>query len=341
MRICILFLLSAFSLFAQFSMTGAQTSEPKIAVQNSILAKVNGTTISMMDVKKRMDMMFYQHYPQHANSIQARFQFYEQSWRRVLSDIIDQELILADAADKEVKVTDGEIREEIEARFGPNVMSTLDQINVSYDEAWKMIKNEMIVQRMNWWFIQAKAISKVTPQQIKQGYRNYLEINPAYTQWKYRVLTIRDCKNSEAPEDLFAQIKDCSIDKLSSTLADLEKKFSCALSLSNEYLATDTELADSHRNALSPLSPGAYSHPAAQVSRDKKKVYRIFYLEEKIDHAAASFEEMAPMIKNELLQRASAEVSQNYLNKLRKHYRFDADHIKESLPSDLHPFSLQ
>src|SRR5579872_3060389 len=100
--------------------------EPKISMQNTILAKVNGTTISMMDVKKKMDILFHQNYPQLADSNQARFQFYEVSWRHVLMEMIDHELILADAAEKEVKLTDGEVREEMEARFGPNVMLTLD-----------------------------------------------------------------------------------------------------------------------------------------------------------------------------------------------------------------------
>ena len=42
---------------------GEYSSEPKIAVQNAILAQVNGKTISMIDVKKKMDMVFYQAIP--------------------------------------------------------------------------------------------------------------------------------------------------------------------------------------------------------------------------------------------------------------------------------------
>ena len=114
MRYITLCLLVSSSLFAQFTMTG-QPNAQKIAVQNSILAKVNGTTISMIDVKKKMDLIFHQHYAHLADSTQAKFQFYETSWRRVLSEMIDNELILADAADKEVKLTDGELREEIES----------------------------------------------------------------------------------------------------------------------------------------------------------------------------------------------------------------------------------
>lgn len=347
MRYLTLCLLLTSSVFAQFKMTG-HSSAPKIVVQNSILTKVNGTTISMMDVKKKMDMIFHQHYAHLADNPQARFQFYEVSWRRVLSEMIDHELILADAADKEVKLTDGEIREEIESRFGPNVMSTLDKIELTYDEAWKFVKNEMIVQRMNWWFIQAKAITKVTPQEIKQGYRLYLKDHPAYTQWKYQVLTIRAADKQPLSEDLpkalFAAIQEQNptAETLTKFLKDFESKHpSCSLSFSNEFSATDAELSESHRSALANLEAGQYSAPTLQVARDKKQVYRIFYLGEKIAHAASTFEEMAPMIKNELLQKASMETSQNYLVKLRKHYRYDAEHLKETLPDNLTPFSLQ
>ena len=316
----------------------------KIGVQNSILAKVNGTTISMMDVKKKMDMIFYQNYPHLSESSQARLQFYENSWRRILMEIIDNELILADAADREIKIADAEIREEIESRFGPNVMSTLDQIGVTYDEAWKMTKNDMIVQRMSWWFIQAKALAKVTPQEIRQSYRLYIKEHPAFTEWKYRVLSIRGEHSEEVAQQLHETMlaEDPALDFLPTFLKDFETKHpDCTISLSTEYNAVDSELAESHRASLSALTPGSFGPPTLQVSRDKQQVYRIFYLSEKIEHPVPSFEEMASRLKNELLQKSSFEISQVYLEKLRKHYRFDAAHLDESLPADFKPFAIQ
>ena len=118
--------------FSQF-----QNRDQKIAIQNTILSKVNGKTISMMDVKKRMDMLFHQSYPQHVHSNTARVQFYEASWRHILMDMVDNELIISDANDKEIKVTDGEVREVMEERFGPNVMQTLDKIGLTYEKPGK------------------------------------------------------------------------------------------------------------------------------------------------------------------------------------------------------------
>ena len=168
-------------LFFGFSALFAQMAPPKmpdqgrIAFQNSILCKVNENTISMMDVKKKLDLLFHQSYPNLEDSAQARFQFYETSWRHVLSEMINEELMVSDATEKEIKLTDGEIREEVESRFGPSVMTTLDRIGLTYDEAWKMVRKDLIVRRMSWWFIHAKALQNVTPKDIRASYQNYIK----------------------------------------------------------------------------------------------------------------------------------------------------------------------
>ena len=316
----------------------------KIGVQNSILAKVNGTSISMVDVKKKMDLLFHQNYPQLAQSSQAKYQFYEASWRHVLMEMIDNELILADAADKEIKLTDGEIREEIESRFGPNVMSTLEKVGVSYDDAWKMVKNELVVRRMTWWFIHSKAYAKVTPQEIKQAYRDHLEKNPAYVDWKYRVITLKGESVAALADELYGKIVQSqhSPEQLQSVFDAFQAEHpSVSLQLSSEFAAKNADVSDAHRRSLEKLQPFEYSQPVVQKSRDQQEVVRLFYLAGKTDHPAASFEEMSPLLKNELLQKSVGEIAENYIGKLRKHYRFDSAHLEETLPNDMHPFSIQ
>lgn len=315
--------------------------EPKIAVQNSILAKVNGKTISMMDVKKKMDLIFHQSYPNLLHSNPARIQFYETSWKQAFMDLIDNELILSDALDKEIKLTDGEIREVMEERFGPNVMQTLDQIGLTYDETWKMVKNELIVQRMTWWFVQTKALSSVTPQDIRQSYRLYLEQNPPYSDWKYRLISLRvDAENEPLSEKIYQILSESgkSPEEMLPTLKQLEEP-GVAISLSNEFVSKTQDLSDLHKASLDSLLPGCYSKPSFQMSRiDQKMVYRIFYLAEKTDHPAPSFDDLSQTLRNELLQKAMAQEWGNYLGKLRKYYGFDAQNL---IPEDLHPFSLQ
>jgi hypothetical protein len=66
--------------------------------------------------------------------------------------------------------------------------------------------------------------------------------------------------------------------------------------------------------------------------------YRIFYLASKTEHPAPSFEDLSQQLRNDLVQKAVVDESKTYLQKLRKNYGFDAEN---SLPQDLHPFSLQ
>ncbi len=338
------FTLFATSLFAAPMPPMSMGDNQKIGVQNSILAKVNGTTISMMDVKKKMDLLFHQNYPHLLHANQARFQFYEASWRHVLMEMIDNELLLADAADKEIKLADAEVREEIENRFGPNVMTMLDKIGLTYDEAWKLIKNDMIVKRMTWWFIHSKALSKVTPQDIKVAYQHKLKETPPYVEWTYRVITLKGEQPAVAAEELYQKIEAASPapDQLTAILKEFEATHSgVSASLSNEYVGKDIEISETHRAALSSLQPAQYSKPLTQTRRDNSETCRIFYLSHAVDHPAPAFEELAPILKNELIQKASGEISQNYIEKLRKHYRFDASHLKETLPDDLQPFAIQ
>lgn len=289
----------------------------QIAMQNKILTKVNGTTISMLDVRKKMDMLFHQNYPQLAESTQARLQYYEASWKQVLQEMVDTQLMLADAGTKEIKLTDGEIREEMESRFGPNVMRTLEKIGLSYDETWDMVKNEMIVRRMSWWFIHSRAIGSVTPEDIRQAYRTYLTQNPPYQEWTYQVISIKDEK---LVEDVYKKLLE------SDQVVEHE-----AVQVSAEYVAKTQDLSETHRTALASLELGGYSEPTL-----KKGVYRILHLIKKEDHPAPPFETLADQLRSDLIQKAIVVESKTYMERLRNQHSYE-----HAIPEDLHPFSLQ
>jgi hypothetical protein len=320
--------------------------EPKVSVQNQILTKVNGNTISVIDVMKKMDLLLHQNYPQFADSPQSRFQFYASSWRSIFNEMVDTQLILADAADKEIKLTDGEIREEMEERFGPNILFTLDKIGLTYDDAWKMVKNEMIVRRMTWFFVHSKAVQSVSPESIRKAYKTYLEEHPPYQQWNYRVIALRAEENACA---LASEVHRLLLEKTQSpeTAAPFLEEWQrqhpgCSVSVSNEYSVKDSELSASHYEALSALAPGSYSPPITAASRrEAKPVYRIFYLASAADHPAPAFEDLSLELKNTLIQQSIAKESESYLHKLRNHYGYDPARLKESVPDTLQPFHLE
>ncbi len=340
----LILLFSAATCFAQ--MNFSPHPEPQISVKNRILTTVNGNAISVVDVMKKMDMLLHQNYPQFADSPQARFQFYATSWRPILMEMIDTELILSDAEEKEVKLTDGEVREEMEDRFGPGVQLTLEKIGLSYDDAWKMVRKELIVRRMLWFFAQSKAIQSVSPQAIREAYRQYLTENPAYQEWSYRVITLRsEEEGTELAENVLGLLATATagVECVAEQLKEWEAGHpGTTLSISNEYVARDTDLSESHRSILATLSPGSYSQPTIQSSRlEKRPLQRIFYLKDKIDHPAPAFDELAPQLKNELTQKAVAKESEGYMKKLRKYYGFDQDGLKQTLPENLQPFALE
>lgn len=329
-------------LLCLFSLTAFASNLPpidfsenqKIAVQNSILAKVNGNTISVIDVKKKMDLAFHRNFPHLEQSNEARCQFYEASWRHVLMEMIDQELILADATEKNIPLSDGEVREEMESRFGPNIMFTLDKLKLTYDETWKMVKDEMTVQRMTWWFIHSKAMSQVTPQDIRQAFRVYIKENPAFQEWKYQVIVIRGDSLEEKAKTIYAKLQETHQNP--EEALDSLKKIDPSIQISSTFTATDKQLSEAHKTALSNLSAGEYSKPLLQKSRsDHQFVARIFYLSEKTDHPAPQFEAMSHTLRDQLVQKAVSQESVAYLGRLRKQYSY-----YENIPEGLHPFSL-
>jgi hypothetical protein len=328
-------ILFAAAAFANASSQVDFSDDQKIAIQNSILAKVNGETISVIDVKKKMDLAFHRSYPHLENNTAARYQFYEGSWRHVLMEMIDHQLILTEAAEKEIPLSDTDVREEMESRFGPNIMFTLDRIGLTFDETWKIVKDELLVQRMTWWFIHSKAISQVTPQDIRQAFRIHVKENPAFEELRYRVIAIR----GEDPQATAEKVRNILIEKAlspESAIAVL-KEMDPTIQVSSEFVANDKELSDAHKSALYQLTPGSYSVPVLQKSKaDNKVVARIFYLNEKTFHPAPQFDSLAHTLRDQLIQKAVTQESSTYLTKLRKNHPF-----YENIPEDFHPFSLQ
>jgi hypothetical protein len=220
-------------------------------------------------------------------------------------------------------------------------MQTLDKIGLTYDETWKMVKNELIVQRMNWWFIQSKAMSSIAPQDIREAYQHHLQDNPPYAEWKYRVVSIRADKGDEITAEKAYQLlsqSDKNPNELENLLKNLETP-DTKIAISNEFTAKTQDLSEVHKASLENLSPGTYSKPSFSLSRaDHKSVYRIFYLIDKTDFPAPSFDAISQELRNNLIQKAIAQESSGYLSKLRKYYGFESD---QTVPDDLQPFSLQ
>ena len=85
-----------------------------IVTHNAVLATIRGKVLTVVDVQSKLDMLFYQQFPQFSESVDAKFEFYKTNWRRVLEDLVNRQLILLFAENKNFQVSSGDLREEME-----------------------------------------------------------------------------------------------------------------------------------------------------------------------------------------------------------------------------------
>lgn len=323
--------------------------EMQITINNRILAKVNGKAISVMDLTKKMDMQFYRQFPQYATSVQARFQFYQANWKYVLEELIDKELMLADAQEAKVPVSAGDVRQEIEALFGPNIVTNLDKIGLTFEEASKMVLADITIRRMMYFRVQSKAINQVTPQLIRNYYESYAKDNIRDNEWIFNVISIRHRDAKRAEEAAKQAYHLLSVDKVPhDELVNKIKEQSAnarrppSITISEEFHTKEKELSDVFKTTLATLQPDTYSQPVSQKSRsDNTTVYRIFYLKSMVPGGTIPFADLESKIKDKLIEQAMIKESDAYIAKLRQHFDVQEAQLKEILSSDSPPFMLK
>lgn len=317
-----------------------------VYINNRILANINGSPISVMDVMKKMDMVFYKQYPQYASSPEARFQFYYANWRPFLKEIIHNELIYSDAKEKKLPLSDGEIREELEKLFGPNVVFNIDKAGLTFEEVWQMIERELSVRRMFQYRVMSKALNQITPDTLREAYTVFAEKNKRPAEWRYKFLTVKsdDLETSQqVAEEMYSVLLNKGIDALENRLADsLIEDSSVSLQLSEEFYRTEKDIAASHKEILASLPEGGVSKPIQQLSRSNNQtLYRIFYLIKETKSDVLSFSELQDQIYDEMFNKAIDRYSEEYLSNLRRRFGVDEDAIFSSIPENFEPFSLQ
>jgi hypothetical protein len=327
-----------------------ETEEGQLVIHNRILVKVNKKTISVLDVLKKMDIFLNTYYPQYTNSPATKHQYFSSQWKETLLRMVDQELILADAEKMDLKLTDAEVRETLLEKFGPNVMATLNDLNLTYEEAKQLVHSELVEQRMMWFKVHSKALAKVNTKDVKAAYTTYCKNNPSKENWKYEVLSIK-----AETEELAQQIAEkayalCestsgSIAKVAEELAPPESeegKPPFTISVSAPFETEDKNLSKAHKLALSDMVLGAISAPAKQVSRSGQgSVFRIFHL---IDHSKTAIPTLTAMnaeLHDKLVQEAVDKEAKLYISKLRERFGFNAKTLEETIPAGFQPFSLQ
>lgn len=320
----------------------------QLVIQNRILARINDQTITVMDVMDKMALFLKKHYPKESQSPMTRAQFFINNWRDVLDQMIDQELIVYDATQMELKITDKEIRERLLMRFGSNVMTALDETGITYEKARDMMRKEIAVEMMTMFRVHRKAFQHVGPHEVKKAYQDFCKKNPPSQEWTYRVVSIRGKDSPLAQEvakkahKLLAQ-ENFPLDKLKEKLKEeLGEEAQVSINVSDSYTATDTKVSQQHRTVLESLTPNSYSSPIRQKSRfDQSDIHRIFWLTNHTEHVPPPFEEVADRLQDELMDAAVAKETSIYVDKLRKRFGFEKKSLLTEIPDDFEPFSLK
>jgi len=322
--------------------TSAASKEPRLMINNRPLAKINGKVLSLYDVVKRMDLFLYDYYPDYTPSAPEKYQFYMSRWQATIDDMVADELVLLDAEQKEIKISDGEVREDLENRFGPNIMTNLDKVNLQYEEAREIIRNELTTQQLIGMKVHAKAFQIITPQVIKAAYDDYLEKNPPEDEWKYQVLSIRG-KEKETCETIAEKASILLEDhtrSLESVVEELDEE-GISVSVSDDYSGTTPKISKLHFDVIKALTPDTYSPPVSQVSRfDNSNVVRIFHLKDMVKNLPKVFDEMHDKLKNELLFETSDKEKTSYIKALKVRFGYDKHDPKFELPEDYRPFVI-
>lgn len=316
-----------------------------IIIKNRILTEVNQRPISVLDVTRQMDMFLNQNYPQYAHSAVARYQYYKARWKPTLQQMIDRELMLSEAERYHLSITPEEVREEIQNRFGANIMDQLTGLKMSFEELKKTIEKDLLVQKIQWFKITAKALQHVTSQEIKKAYHQYLSENPPKNLWQYQFITIQfdelekgiilaqkiiDLKET-ANHDLNA-----AVNLYNQQTDELDKRF---LSVSQDMEVEEKMLSKAHYQTLNGLAANQWSDPITQTARNGKHVIRIFHLKAHTKEQAPSMETLSPHLKNYLLQEYAQKEHDTYLNMLRKRLGYDDKML--DIPDNFEPFSMQ
>lgn len=323
----------------------------QVTVNNRILAKVNGKVISVVDLMKKMDMLFYRQFPEYASSSQARFQFYQINWKHLLKELIDKELIVADAEEAKIQVSAGDVRQEIESLFGPNIIANLDKIGLTFDEATKMVQSDIIIRRMLYFRVHAKALRQITPQVVRNFYETkYSKENIREKEWQYQVVSIR-AKDAAKAGQVAQLVHDLLVNQ-EATLETLQEKLkekeilanarAPSVNVSEEYKHSEKEISSAYKEILSKQELGSYSQPFSQKSRsDNSTVVRILFLKSMSPGGVIPLSEIENQLRDKLVDIAVEKETDIYLTKLRKHFDVRENQLNEMVSEDFEPFALK
>jgi hypothetical protein len=347
------FFLSLFLLSVKLSANPMQlgsmaSSLPKsVEVNNRLLANIDGEPITVYDVTKYMDIVMWKQYPEAFDSPQLRYQFYTANWKYYLKDLIERALLLQEAKKMRITVSNGDVRQELENLYGPNIVANLKKMGQSLKEVEESTRKQLMMQRLLGYKVHQPSYKYTTPKRVKELYAEYAENHQRDGFFEYRVISLRSADAAKIPFVAavayhLLEEENVAIDNLKEAL-QLQGLLTSALKLSISELFhhTTSQMSEQYKTILSGMDPGSYSHPQSQKDKEGGGIYRIFYLKEKQLPGPIPFEEAEAEIKKQILSEKFEEYTLKYMQEVANSHHVNVDEILKQIPENFTPYILK
>ena len=312
-----------------------------IVVENRVLATVRDQIVTVVDVAKKMDMIFYQQFPQYRGVPEARYEFYRANWRKIFEELVDRQLILSMSEEKQFGVTNGDIREELEEVFGPNAMMNLYEEGMSLHEVEEMMKADILLRRALSFYVHGPVLAAVTPSVLRAAYRKHVDGLKKRYGWVWRTVTVRaksgDCEKKIADQVWTRLQKDHrTVEQIGTELGDKYE-----VTASKAFRSEQSEVSQNVQAILEPLQPKTYSEPQPFTSRsDPRQGWRCYIVDERFFVPVPSFESIESELRQQVSSPVIAKRTVEFFADLRKQYGVQHLISSEDLQS-MEPFQLK
>ncbi len=295
----------------------------ELFINNKVLFKVKDHTITVVDVIHKMNLLFYKSYPHLVHSNVSKVQFYTGLWPVLLEAVIDDFLIFADAEEKKISVDHKDVKKEIENFFGSKLINIASAFGMTEEDVFKVIERDLIVQKMLGIMVRSKASMFVSPNKIKEAYKEQLKNYNQERCWSYVILTLE----SQSKDDTLAfaeEIYNRVVNKISfdeKEVFQLASQKNVEIKISNVLRGSENSLSQMHKDILMNADLNLCSKPVFY----KKNKVRLFIIKEFSFSQPKSFSELEEKLHVELLEKSFEEQELIYREKLRKRYGFHKD----------------
>jgi hypothetical protein len=312
-----------------------------IVVENRVLATVRDQVITVVDVMKKLDMIFCQQFPQYRGVPEARYEFYQSNWRKVFEELVDRQLIISMAEEKQFVVTNGDIRQELEDVFGPNVMMSLYEEGLSMHEVHEMMKADILLRRIISFYVHSPVVNAITPEVLRLAYQKRVEELKGKEGWIWRSMTVKS-KGNDCPKAVAEKVWNL-LEKdhqpIETIASKLPNDIECVISL--PFRSEQREVAPAIQHILEMLPLHSFSEPMPFTNRsDPHQSWRCYIVDERFEPKAPTFLELEIAIRQELASPEITKRTITFFDDLRKQYYVKHIFSSEQLMA-FEPFQLK